>query len=826
MEPKEVVDKFRSFVDKDPGDPRFARIGEAYLSMGDLKNALTVLTKGVKANPRYFTGQLILGHALRQAGYLPQARERYRIVLRLDPSNIAAMWQLSAISFEQGNEKDGIRYLKKILLANPYHQIAKEELKNRTGKEYGPPRPPKPKPEIPVPTTQEGPIEVRREEPELAVTEEARETASTASELDDLLSIDVSGEETATAMEFEEEKPVSEEAVAAKTESGESAKPVSKETSSEETEGGDFEELFEMDISEMEVIEEAPEETRAKEAEEVVNPADETVKPEEAVGVVEEKADEGVEQEDKETVSDESYGKTTGLTEAAEEIVEPTAPEAEDDMEELPAEELAEERDVGEEKQVQKDGEEVGFGPDLIEISEDALFFEEETEKPEALEEPTEIGADESEKVSEEPAQDQGDTKEPEPTEPKIEVPDESEPEPVLEKDFEGELESIELSATERPESGTEKDEERTAMEPSEIIEVSSPEELAKLIGAEEEKEAVDIESEEIEIEETDLTEPEITPEDITSLSTEIEEVIEELPETDELAEKNEQVDLESEAEVPTEREPEHQIIDEKELGTEDIDEIESVEDIEELEELITEGERESEAESAQEKNVEEPEEELPTFGSIGDDEESQPEPQKTPEDAEETIEKAERETRPETVEEDPTERATEESAEDVEENVPELQTRKEFAPPGESEAEKITGLQSRKDFEPPAEDEDLDTEIEGLEVKKEFEPGVDATEEIEGLETKKEFEPEAGDLPEPPESDKSSETPETVEDEESEEADVYTMTMAEIYAAQGQIEKAIWIYEQILPETDDEEDRERIEERVKYLKRNLEETE
>jgi len=54
---------------------------------------------------------------------------------------------------------------------------------------------------------------------------------------------------------------------------------------------------------------------------------------------------------------------------------------------------------------------------------------------------------------------------------------------------------------------------------------------------------------------------------------------------------------------------------------------------------------------------------------------------------------------------------------------------------------------------------------------------------------------------------------------EGDEQAEVYTMTMAEIYAAQGQLDKAIYIYETILNEPSlSEDDNKRIVQRLEHL--------
>ncbi|MGC9315980.1 MAG: hypothetical protein ACP5G4_10215, partial [bacterium] len=428
MEPKEIVDKLGAFVEKDPGDPRFARVGDAFLKMGDFKNALAVLTKGVKLNPRYFTGQLILAHTLRQAGYLPQAKERYKIVLRLDPANIAAMWQLSAISFEEDNEADGIRYLKKILLVNPYHQLAQEELKRRTGKEYGPPRPPQPKREaqLPIPSRQDGPIIIDREGDQEEADIEKPQPAVSDSKV-----------APATAPPIETEVPAPVEPQPQKPES----EPASE----------DFEELFEMDISEMEIVEE---DTSPKAPVEESSTEDESGMTEETV----EKQTEPVIAEQESPRDDVSQTSETAPAEAPQRPAGQSPPSEKADS----------------------DGSILGGG--ALEISEDALFFEEVKEPSEELsdeDEAEEIFAEEA--VVEEPPVEEAEIPQGEET-PRAEASGEEEEETIS-------FDKVEFSKESPVEKVEEEEipdfEERIPQAPAENeINVSSPEELARLLGA------------------------------------------------------------------------------------------------------------------------------------------------------------------------------------------------------------------------------------------------------------------------------------------------------------------------------------------------------
>ncbi len=232
MNNEEIIEKYDPIVQQDPGTPEFARLGDAYLKQGNLRKALTILTEGVKANPKYVTGQQLLARTLEKAGYLPQAKDRYNIVLRIDPSNSAALWGIAQIEFKHGNTEAGMDYLRRLLVIDPANQMIQVELDKRQKKPAAGPETPTARPEETAPTEPAGaiPQEIPTEAPPPS---EAETTPSTSSELDRLLAMDISkgGAEIG-------------------------AQPI-------ETQEEDIEELFEMDVTAMEQV--APQEEQADE---------------------------------------------------------------------------------------------------------------------------------------------------------------------------------------------------------------------------------------------------------------------------------------------------------------------------------------------------------------------------------------------------------------------------------------------------------------------------------------------------------------------------------------------------------------------------------
>ena len=139
MDAEQVIRDFTSIVDEKPGSPHFARLGGAYLDLEDLRSALKILTEGVRSNPKYLTGQVLLAKALEKANYKKEARDRYGLVLRLDPENTCAMWKIAQLDFLEKRMEAGIEQLQRILAIDPTNEIAQRELEKRHQELFGKP---------------------------------------------------------------------------------------------------------------------------------------------------------------------------------------------------------------------------------------------------------------------------------------------------------------------------------------------------------------------------------------------------------------------------------------------------------------------------------------------------------------------------------------------------------------------------------------------------------------------------------------------------------------------------------------------------------------
>ncbi|MCK5832499.1 hypothetical protein KAH81_02415 [bacterium] len=209
MNDEQVITVFSVLVAENPGDPRFARLGDTYIKKGNLRKALEVLTAGVGANPTYSTGQQVLARALLKAGYLKEARDRFEIVLRIDPGNAVALWEIARIDFKQGNTEDGIERLKGLLCIDPFDEKAKRELNNlnvEVDDIEAPPPPQEKKAEIASAQVPISPPTTRLEldTPKVSSGPSLNEIASVEKELEELLKMDISSSDEAKGLGLEE----------------------------------------------------------------------------------------------------------------------------------------------------------------------------------------------------------------------------------------------------------------------------------------------------------------------------------------------------------------------------------------------------------------------------------------------------------------------------------------------------------------------------------------------------------------------------------------------------------------------------------------------
>jgi hypothetical protein len=91
-----------------PDSLAFARLADLYRKTGKIDRAIDICEKGIKLNPAYITGHLVLSRCYLKQKRLEEAAETLKKVCAMDWRNIAAIWMLADIYLQLGlTEKAG-----------------------------------------------------------------------------------------------------------------------------------------------------------------------------------------------------------------------------------------------------------------------------------------------------------------------------------------------------------------------------------------------------------------------------------------------------------------------------------------------------------------------------------------------------------------------------------------------------------------------------------------------------------------------------------------------------------------------------------------------
>jgi len=118
-----LEEKFNS----DPGTLSFARLADAYLSLGEVDRAIEVCQKGIEVHPDYISGHVVMGKSYLAAGEYDKARGEFEKVLELDSQNLVALENLAKVCGNMGDREGALEFYMKLLRLDPLNQGAKEE---------------------------------------------------------------------------------------------------------------------------------------------------------------------------------------------------------------------------------------------------------------------------------------------------------------------------------------------------------------------------------------------------------------------------------------------------------------------------------------------------------------------------------------------------------------------------------------------------------------------------------------------------------------------------------------------------------------------------
>jgi tetratricopeptide (TPR) repeat protein len=114
--------RLKRLFERNPTSTIFARLADAYLTHGEVEEAIRVCRRGLKYRPSYVTGHIVLGRSLLESGDLAAAEDEFYKVLTLEPDHLAAIRFLGTIATHNGNQDRSDRLLHRLQVLNPLVQ--------------------------------------------------------------------------------------------------------------------------------------------------------------------------------------------------------------------------------------------------------------------------------------------------------------------------------------------------------------------------------------------------------------------------------------------------------------------------------------------------------------------------------------------------------------------------------------------------------------------------------------------------------------------------------------------------------------------------------
>jgi tetratricopeptide (TPR) repeat protein len=115
------VTRLKRLYERNPTSTIFARLGDAYLSLGEAESAIQVCRQGLRYRPSYITGHLVLARSFSAAGNLAGAEDEFQKVLRLEPDNPAAVRYLASIAERSGDSERAEQFWERLRILDPYN---------------------------------------------------------------------------------------------------------------------------------------------------------------------------------------------------------------------------------------------------------------------------------------------------------------------------------------------------------------------------------------------------------------------------------------------------------------------------------------------------------------------------------------------------------------------------------------------------------------------------------------------------------------------------------------------------------------------------------
>lgn len=135
----ETIEKYKSFLQKNPYSQIFAPLADAYLDNKMVSEAEAIAKKGTQRHPQFAGGWVILGKIHKERKKYSEAIENLEKARNLDPNNLLAHQLLGDIYLDIKEPKKALKAYKIVLFLNPKASKAQkvvQKLESLTADEF------------------------------------------------------------------------------------------------------------------------------------------------------------------------------------------------------------------------------------------------------------------------------------------------------------------------------------------------------------------------------------------------------------------------------------------------------------------------------------------------------------------------------------------------------------------------------------------------------------------------------------------------------------------------------------------------------------------
>tara|TARA_B100000749_G_scaffold280891_1_gene280372 strand:+ start:153224 stop:154105 length:882 start_codon:yes stop_codon:yes gene_type:complete len=133
------IEKYQILLQENPRSKVFAPLAEAYRKMKMLNEAAEIAELGIKYNPDFAGGRVVMAKILMEREDYSQAIEELKKATALSPENILAYQLLAENHLAEKQTKEALKAYKMVLFLNPQHTRARNavlKLESLTADEY------------------------------------------------------------------------------------------------------------------------------------------------------------------------------------------------------------------------------------------------------------------------------------------------------------------------------------------------------------------------------------------------------------------------------------------------------------------------------------------------------------------------------------------------------------------------------------------------------------------------------------------------------------------------------------------------------------------